>query len=253
LLNGGSATFTANTSLAANATGTLANTATVDVPANRIDPNLANNSATDVDTIVPPLPALTLLDNFNRSNSNNLGGNWSQGTLFGAAAIRVSGIQAYALILGSAIYNGSLGGGPTFGTRQGAAFTFSNGPISGALTRSGLILKANGGTLASPDNFIAVTYQPSGNEVRVELTTGGSTSIVGTFTMAFASTDTLSAVVDARGMVYIWRTSGATTTFVGSVALPTTGANAWTTGTGRIGFQLPTSARVDNFRGGSLP
>jgi hypothetical protein len=37
-----------------SATGTLANTATVSVPGGVTDPNLANNSATDTDTIVPP-------------------------------------------------------------------------------------------------------------------------------------------------------------------------------------------------------
>jgi hypothetical protein len=37
------------------------------------------------------------------------------------------------------------------------------------------------------------------------------------------------------------------------VQLPTTGGNAFTTGTGRIGIQVPTNSRVDNFSGGTVP
>ncbi len=47
---GGSATYTASCAISAAATGTLANTATVTGVAN--DPNAANNSATDTDTLV---------------------------------------------------------------------------------------------------------------------------------------------------------------------------------------------------------
>lgn len=49
LLVGGSATFTANTTLSPSATGGLSNTASVATPAGTTDPNSANNSATDTD------------------------------------------------------------------------------------------------------------------------------------------------------------------------------------------------------------
>jgi uncharacterized repeat protein (TIGR01451 family) len=48
---GGSVTYTATANVASNATGTLANTATVVAPGGVADPNPANNSATDTDTI----------------------------------------------------------------------------------------------------------------------------------------------------------------------------------------------------------
>ena len=51
LPTGGSATFTATATLSASATGSLANTASVAPPAGITDPNTANNSATDTDTI----------------------------------------------------------------------------------------------------------------------------------------------------------------------------------------------------------
>jgi uncharacterized repeat protein (TIGR01451 family) len=51
---GGSVTFTVNATLAGSATGTLTNTATVTPPSGVTDPNPANNSATDTDTILLP-------------------------------------------------------------------------------------------------------------------------------------------------------------------------------------------------------
>jgi uncharacterized repeat protein (TIGR01451 family) len=55
---GESVTYTSSCSLSPSASGSLTNTATVTVPSPVIDPNLANNSATDVDTILPP-PTVT--------------------------------------------------------------------------------------------------------------------------------------------------------------------------------------------------
>lgn len=49
---GGSATFTVNATVGANASGTLANTATVTLPVGVTDPNPANNSASDTTSIV---------------------------------------------------------------------------------------------------------------------------------------------------------------------------------------------------------
>ena len=51
LLSGGTATFTVNATIAGNATGSIANTATIAPPAGVTDPNLANNSAADTDTV----------------------------------------------------------------------------------------------------------------------------------------------------------------------------------------------------------
>src|SRR5204863_476785 len=50
---GGSVTYTATCTIAASATGTLSNTATVTAMTGVTDPNLANNSATDTDTLTP--------------------------------------------------------------------------------------------------------------------------------------------------------------------------------------------------------
>ncbi len=53
LPSGGSITYTVTGNISPTATGTLANTATVTAPAAVTDPNSANNSATDTDTLTP--------------------------------------------------------------------------------------------------------------------------------------------------------------------------------------------------------
>jgi uncharacterized repeat protein (TIGR01451 family) len=51
---GGTATFTVNANVSVSATGSVSNTATVMAPAGLADPSLANNSATDTTTVLPP-------------------------------------------------------------------------------------------------------------------------------------------------------------------------------------------------------
>ncbi len=256
LLNGGGAIFTAGATLSATASGSLANTASVAAPAGTIDPNTANNSATDTDTIVVAVPPLNLLDTFNRANATTLGGNWSQVVLGGAAGIRVNTSQAFCpatgiacLIPGQAIWNGTTFGGPTFGNRQGAAFTFASAPVNG----TALYLKASGGSAALPLSFIRVLYNPSGtgNVVVATTTTGGLTfTLRFTFPASFAAGDTLTAVALQTGQISVYKTSGAVVTLVGTGTIP--GPGFWT-GTGRIGIRLPAGARVDNFSGGNVP
>src|SRR6185295_6897155 len=63
LPNGGSATYTANCTIVAGATGSLANTVTVTAPGGVTDPTPANNSAIDTDTLsVQADIAVTLSD-----------------------------------------------------------------------------------------------------------------------------------------------------------------------------------------------
>src|SRR5215469_5318164 len=118
-------------------------------------------------------PALTILDDFNRAFAVNLntgappGVSWNQLTgLFGAAAIATfdttggntaTGVAQDALLAGNAMWNGTNGGGPVFGNRQAAAFTFRSTPANGFA----LILKATGsasGTTGLQQNFVRVLY-----------------------------------------------------------------------------------------------
>jgi uncharacterized repeat protein (TIGR01451 family) len=62
LLPAGSATFTATATVAMTATGPLANTATVTAPAGVVDPNSANNSATDTNELIAAEPAALAVD-----------------------------------------------------------------------------------------------------------------------------------------------------------------------------------------------
>ncbi|TAK64137.1 IPT/TIG domain-containing protein [Methylobacter sp.] len=205
----------------------------------------------------PTLPALTVLDNFNRANSNTLGVNWSQIIISGNAAIRVNSSQAVDLqVPGAAYWNGA---GNSFGVNQAAAFTFANTTLNNAA----LVLKASGGSASLPANFIRVQYLTTDDgRIQIQTTTNGNTQSPNYVTRAkftkgvsFANGDTLSAVARANGTVEVYKTAGSTTSLVGSVIIPINGSGAWTQGAsgGRIGMQLPSGARVDNFSGGTVP
>jgi uncharacterized repeat protein (TIGR01451 family) len=229
--------------------GTISNTVTAVVPAiGLFDPNAANNSATDADRIVVPLPALGLLDNFNRTpnaNTLNNGTNWSQTITAGSAALRVNNQQASANATGLATWNNPTTG---FTARQGAAFTFANTPTSSGGVYAAVLLKTSGGTVQAPTSYVQVRYVTGTGNVEVRTTTNGNSfNTRGTINGAnFASGDTLSAVVYADGTLNVYKTSGVTTTLLGSV-------NSTFTGTGRIGIQLPQGQRVDDFKGGNAP
>lgn len=200
----------------------------------------------------PTIPVLTVLDNFNRANASTLGANWSQVVLLGQSSIRVNANQASDVLLpGWAIWNGA---GNVFGAKQAAAFSFANTTVNNSL----LILKASGGSASTPANYIRVLY--NSGSVAVATTNNGNTlsptyATRATFPATFVSGDTLTALADATGTVSVWKTTGATTTFIGSIAIPTSGTGAWTqaTGGGRIGMMLPVGGRVDNFAGGTVP
>jgi hypothetical protein len=194
----------------------------------------------------PALPTLSVLDAFNRGNANTLnnGSNWSQPILFGNASIRVNSNQAFAAVLGWAMWNSPTAG---FGAQQGAAFTFA----SSTLNNSALLLKASGGSATTPQNYIRVQYQTTGGgQVVIGTTTNTGTSFttLGTFASPFVSGDTLTAKANSDGSVDVWKTTAANvTTYLGH------SSTSAFTGAGRIGILLPTNARVDDFKGGTLP
>ena len=253
LASGGSATFILNGTVSPTASGTITNIATI--ASSVADPVASNNSASDADTVRRALPTLTLLDNFNRANANSLGANWSQANTGANVDIRVNANQAFANQNNDgaqAMWNIPTTG---FGANQGASMVLAT--TGGANNRddSALILKGTAGTATNPNSFIRVRFEASGTDrVLVETTTngGGAYTLRATFNQTLAAGDVLTAAAYADGSVTVWVTSGTTTTWLGSVQLPTTGGNAFTTGTGRIGIQLPTvNARADDLRGGN--
>ena len=219
--------------------GTVTNTVTVTPPVSANDPNTANNVATDVDTIAatPAAPAPAVIDNFNRANLNNLGGNWRQLTLFNTAAIRVNGNQATtALFPGDAIW------GAPFGASQAAGFTFANTTVN----NTGLYLRVNamgGINNAQPVNYLLLTY----NNGNLTLSTNNANN-AGQLPVTFANGDTLTARTDAGGTIVFVYKNG---TYVGLLQAP---ANWGPTGPGgRVGIRLPTGGRIDDFQGATLP
>ena len=127
LSNGGTATFTAGT-----------------------------NAAPTTKTV----PALTTLDPFN-TNGTNLGANWSQPN----NALRVNATQAQcnsALLPCVAYWNGSTGGGPLYGPKQGAGFTFqsSGGIPANPLTGSELLMAVSGGRSSASTRTVCECNTP---------------------------------------------------------------------------------------------
>jgi VCBS repeat-containing protein len=211
--------------------------------------------------IAPPsIPALPVLDNFNRANATTLGSNWSQLVAFGIAAIQVNNNQAFCnntpcAFGGWALWNGANN---VLSARQAAAFTFASTPSSNTITPA-LILKSTGGTNAMglQTNFIRVLYQTGGGgSVQIATTTngGGAFTTVGSIAGSFANGDTMTAFVDQTGTVFVWKTTAANvTTLLGGFTLPSNANNLWTTGGGRIGMALAPGARGDNFAGATVP
>ena len=168
-------------------------------------------------------------------------------------------MQAFANQAGKVVFNGTLGSGPTFGVKQSASFTFvqTSGSPAAPITGTSLLLKVtNGvGSTNNPARYIRVQYQTTnGGRVLVQTTINGNVNnptftTLGTFSSGvFTTGDTLTAVAYVDGSVDVWKTTAANvTTYLGH------SATSGFTGSGRIGIQLPANARVDDFRGGTLP
>jgi FtsP/CotA-like multicopper oxidase with cupredoxin domain len=200
----------------------------------------------------PVAPTLGVaLDDFNRVPLGDpLGVNWAQSTNVVLAADGVGGTGAAAAAIdlgGQAIWiadsdPSATGDTSILGATQYAGLTAS------PLEKLGLILKATGGnTKDAPVNFVRVRME--GGNIVVSTQVGGANTSVYVKQAAFpagAASGTLSAVVDAKGLVTVFLNG----VFKGGVQLPDVGA--WKGG-GRIGMQLQTpSVTVDNFSGGSL-
>ncbi|PYY16139.1 MAG: hypothetical protein DMG60_15910, partial [Acidobacteria bacterium] len=160
------------------------------------------------------------------------------GALSGVAACDNAQTSSNCLAGGAAYWNLAA-----FSNRQAARYTFSSLTVDGA----SLVLKATGGTATVPANYIQVSY--SGGQIAVStITAGGSTTagVVQVNGAGFSINDTMTATVDATGLVTVWQNSN----YLGSAQLPN--VPTWTTGGGRIGMRLSAGNQVDNFAGGNF-
>ncbi|HEX3357059.1 MAG TPA: hypothetical protein VHS31_08820, partial [Tepidisphaeraceae bacterium] len=198
-------------------------------------------------------PTLNVLDNFNRANANTLGSNWQQLVLAGAAGIRVNTNQAFCGACAGAA--NAYWGPATFGAKQAAAFTIANA----TLNTDSVILSATGAlTLGAYPNHLRVLYNGGNVTVATTITGGIAYTTAGSVAGAFLSGDIITAVLDGSNTVNgspapavsIWRTRAGIDTFIGTV--PVASNALWQSG-GRIGMQLQSGARVDDFAGGTLP
>lgn len=218
---------------------------------------LSNSALVTIGLSQPLAPALTLLDDFNRADASRLNTatpaalplplSWSQQVSTAASSAPDIGVTGNAAYSNTVALGGLAVLNQLYGPIQGASFSAS------ALADSALVLKATGGTDASPGNYVRVRCEAipgAGDALVIATMMGGSNVSVFAKQASFATNlcagpGTLSAVVDAKGLV----TAFIGGTFVGGVQLPDVAA--WK-GQGKIGIQLQsTTSSVDNFSGGS--
>jgi FtsP/CotA-like multicopper oxidase with cupredoxin domain len=213
------------------------------------DGKTLSSSTVTVNVSSPVAPTLASLDPFDRQNAIGLGTSWSQivNTTSSQPNLQIVSNTATAMATdlgGMAIWvEGSTTQG-MFGPSQAASFTL------GTVAQSaGLILKATGPDSKAPVNLIRVRVEEAGDIVVSTLMGGSGTGVYvkqATFAAAATGGNTLTAAVDAKGLVTVFLGS----MFVGGVQLPDVAV--WK-GPGRIGIQLQAvGASTDNFSGGSL-
>jgi uncharacterized repeat protein (TIGR01451 family) len=151
---GGTATYMATGTISAAATGTLVNTASVAVPATSFDPNLANNSATDTDTLTPEADlAITKTD----GAATEVPGTSVTYTITATNAAGPSNVTATVADTFPASISGvtwtcvGAGGGTCTAAGSGNINDAVNLPVGGSVTytATGTIAAAATGTLAN--------------------------------------------------------------------------------------------------------
>jgi hypothetical protein len=189
----------------------------------------------------PSAPSLTSLDGFGTGNAANLGINWSQ------AASSTTSAPDIGTAASTAVANATAVGGLAIWNEPGS---IPLEPVQGAgailSANAYIVLKASGGTVIAPANYVRVGCESG--QVVVSTMMGGSNASVFVKQAAFGacSTGAMSAVVDAKGLVTVFQGSA----FAGGVQLPDVAA--WKGG-GRIGIQLTAvGATADSFAGGTV-
>jgi len=147
--------------------------------------------------------------------------------------------QAYALTTGAAFWNVPNTG---FGTQQAAAFTFVNDPVN----NTSILLKGSGNFGLTFQRHIRVRYNAGQIIIDSSTNSGFTYTTAATLPVSLVAGNRLTAMVDATGKVTVWKTAGTVDSIIGSATIGTF------TGTGSIGMNLPTNARVDDFAGGSV-
>jgi uncharacterized repeat protein (TIGR01451 family) len=172
LLNAGQATYTVNASIASSASGSIANTATAILPGSVVDSNLANNSATDTDTLAP---------------SANL---WITKT-DGTASVLAGATTTYTIVASNA--------GPS-----DAGNAVVSDPAVAGLSKTSVSCVAAGGavcpaglTLAQLESGVAIPTFPAGGSIT--LTVQATVTAVGGSVTNTATIAAPAGVVDPNG------------------------------------------------------
>jgi uncharacterized repeat protein (TIGR01451 family) len=251
LLAGGSATFQVTGQFSTSPTGpNYVTSAAVGAPSGYLDPNLANNSDSDTNSINRQYPRTPIRDQFNRANTTSglRSNNWIGDT----ASYRIVSNRVENLSTGSIFWDTS------FDPDQEAFFTFNR--VGMSAIEQGLYLKFND-TNASPDpghwtsSWVTVTYRRGLGRVYIKSKLAGTNTVqtIANFPATFSNGDRLGARVFSNGLVLVYKRNGGNWTLIGLGQTPNTGG-------GMIGLIVTPDtplarnrARFDNFGGGNLP
>ena len=136
---GGTVTFLASAVISPSATGNLTNTATVAVPAGTTDPNLANNTATDTDTLTAP--SMFVIDDVTKAEDDT-------GTTPFVFTVTKQGGTGFATAVQFLTVEGTALAGSDYVAQSG---TLNFGPLETAKTITVLV---NGDTtIEGPETF----------------------------------------------------------------------------------------------------
>jgi uncharacterized repeat protein (TIGR01451 family) len=146
LLVSGTASYVVTATVDPAASGSLVNTASVAVPLGVLDPNLANNSATDVDAITPAGPSRVFVSVLGLDTNDCSNVATPCRTL--DAAIGQVAVEGQVIVIGTGSYAGAtitksvkIDVAPGAVAYSGQPFTVNAGPASTVVIR-GLTLKA---------------------------------------------------------------------------------------------------------------
>ena len=234
-----SITYTVTGTVSPSATGTLINTATVTAPAGVTDPNLANNTATDTDTITPPSLSVTETGN---------------GTVNSTDPVSFTIVVSNATGAGTGfgvVLSDPLPGGLAWTTDAG---TITNGTLTDTIGN----LAAGSSVTIHVDAPTASGYSATLNNTATSTPTNGAaasgsaTDVVQAPSLGVTETGngTVSSTDTASFTIVVRNAAGAGTAYGVVLSDPLPGGLAWTSDAGTISSGTLTDT-IGNLAAGS--
>ncbi|MBI4933608.1 MAG: IPT/TIG domain-containing protein [Actinobacteria bacterium] len=212
-------------------------------------PDVGADEFASAASITAPLrlaPPATFLDRFNRANSSNLGGSWTNRPATGTCQVfRLSNNRAQSNgCAGIELWTSALGANQEAGVRLITLSTSGNPGVA-------LMLKAQGSVGTTPQSYLEVRYNDATSTVQVGYATAGTVTYLASINANFNNGDFLRVQARPDGRVEVFRNDVS----IGIRTLPAAWTPALNADGGQIGLRLTTTTNiisVDDFFGGNL-